>query len=280
MTEPQAAPNITKAPVNDRAPIVTIGMPVYNGAKYIREALDSLLLQTFIDFELVISDNASTDGTAEICRKYAKMDERIRYVLHSENLGPIANFQFVLSEAQGEYFMWAAHDDRWASTFLERTVAVLKCDEGCGLAFSNFIVRDLESGKEMLHQVIPSNSKSAIYNYITRTLNMCPSLIYGLYRLDKIKNIKLMLFDFADVHFIAELALKARIQVIDEYLYIAGTKGLREPYSLTHKKINRKFFLHKQYGLLKECFYFPMGQFLFFIVCLVMANNKIRLWRY
>ena len=94
-------------------------MPVFNGEKYIREALDSLLAQTITDFELIISDNASTDGTESICRDYAGKDRRIRYVRQAENRGAGANFWFVLDEAQGEYFMWAACDDIRSHDFLE-----------------------------------------------------------------------------------------------------------------------------------------------------------------
>jgi glycosyltransferase involved in cell wall biosynthesis len=270
--------NMDKKTVN--APQVSIGMPVYNGERYIKDALDSLLAQTFADFELIISDNASTDGTSVICREYAGKDNRIRYIRQPENLGPLNNFQFVLSLAKGVYFMWAACDDRRVPTSLERMTEVLKRDEDCGLVFSNYIERDLESGNEKFHKVSPSNSNSRLYNYAVRILNMSPSFIYGLYRTDKIKDKKVECFDFSDVHFVAEIVLRTRIRVINDYLYIAGTKGYREPYSLTHKKINRTVFLHKQYALLNKHFYFPITQCLFFLVCLVMAYNKIRLWRY
>ncbi len=106
-------------------PTVSIGMPVYNGEKHIREALDSVLSQTFADFELIISDNASTDQTEAICRDYAKKDRRIRYVRQAENRGVAANFQFVLDEAVGEYFKWLAHDDFLEPTFLESTIGYL-----------------------------------------------------------------------------------------------------------------------------------------------------------
>ena len=94
-------------------------MPVYNGERFIRKALDSLLAQTFTDFELIISDNASSDRTEAICREYVARDPRVRYVRQSENRGALANFQFVLDEAAGEYFMWAAADDVWDSKFIE-----------------------------------------------------------------------------------------------------------------------------------------------------------------
>lgn len=108
-----------------KAPLVSIGMPVYNGALFIREALNSLLEQTFIDFELIISDNASIDGTQVICSEYAKKDSRIRYVRQPENQGATANFKFVLDESVGEYFMWAAADDKWLPTFVEENLNVL-----------------------------------------------------------------------------------------------------------------------------------------------------------
>lgn len=97
-------------------PLVSVGMPVFNGEKYIRESLDSLLGQTFTDFELLISDNASTDGTETICREYAGRDSRIRYIRQERNLGIAANFEFVLKESRGQYFTWAASDDLEGST--------------------------------------------------------------------------------------------------------------------------------------------------------------------
>lgn len=105
-------------------------MPVYNGEKTIREALDSLLIQTFTDFELIISDNASTDGTEAICREYVKKDPRIRYVRQPENRGGAANFWFLLEETQGEYFMWAACDDIRSQDFLEINYAFLRRNSG------------------------------------------------------------------------------------------------------------------------------------------------------
>ena len=86
-------------------------MPVYNGEKFIHETLDSFLTQTFNEFELIISDNKSTDNTESICREYAARDPRIRYIRQIENIGMMANFKFVLDEAVGDYFMWTAADD-------------------------------------------------------------------------------------------------------------------------------------------------------------------------
>jgi glycosyltransferase involved in cell wall biosynthesis len=100
-------------------PSVSVGMPVFNGEQFIRYALDSLLEQSFSDFELIISDNASIDGTESICREYAARDARIRYVRQPTPLGAWPNFEFVLSEARGKYFIWAACDDTRSSDFIE-----------------------------------------------------------------------------------------------------------------------------------------------------------------
>ena len=102
-----------------------MGLLVYNGEQYLAETIDSLLAQTFEDFELVISDNASTDATAEICRSYAERDSRIRYIRQAENIGAMGNFNFLFSQARGRYFKWAAADDLVAPTFLTRCIEFL-----------------------------------------------------------------------------------------------------------------------------------------------------------
>lgn len=104
---------------------ITIGLPVYNGENYLRESLDSVLSQTYQDFELLISDNCSTDRTAEICRACAARDSRIRYHRNSEHVGAAENFNRVFRMAATEYFKWHAHDDVMASDFLERCVEAL-----------------------------------------------------------------------------------------------------------------------------------------------------------
>jgi glycosyltransferase involved in cell wall biosynthesis len=141
-----------------QVPSVSIGMPVFNGESFIREALDSLLTQTFTDFELIISDNASTDGTEAISREYAERDARIRYVRQPENMGALKNFQFVLEEAVGEYFMWAAADDVWDEKWIEVLLPIAKnCD--C-LAYGRVQTID-EAGIYTRH---PANNSSFDYS--------------------------------------------------------------------------------------------------------------------
>lgn len=163
--------------------LVSIGMPVYNGEEFIREALDSLLSQTYPNFELIISDNASADGTEEICLEYAEKDSRIRYVRQLENRGPAANFQFVLNEAKGEYFMWAAHDDLWGTDFLSAGVQALAFDQDAVAAFGR--VEYVNQENEVFLIDLPpyglcDNPYSSTATYLNT--NIPDHLIYGVYR--------------------------------------------------------------------------------------------------
>jgi glycosyltransferase involved in cell wall biosynthesis len=129
LTDPQSG---------ERTPQVSIGMLVFNGEQYIREALDSLLVQTFPDFELIISDDASTDRTAEICLEYAAQDQRIRYIRQPENQGIWANYNLVLQQARAEYFMWAAHDDIWAPNWIHTLLGNMSKE--CVISFGRSVV--------------------------------------------------------------------------------------------------------------------------------------------
>jgi glycosyltransferase involved in cell wall biosynthesis len=107
------------------SPRLTVGLPVYNGENYLAESLEALLGQTYQDYELIISDNASTDGTAEICHRYEKQDARIRYIRQPHNIGCAPNHNYLVAQARGELFKWASHDDLYARDLLERCVDAL-----------------------------------------------------------------------------------------------------------------------------------------------------------
>ena len=117
---------------------VSICMPVFNGEQYLLRSLNSLLSQTYVNFELIISDNASTDGTEKICNEIARRDKRVKYIRNEVNIGSIPNFKFLLEQANCEYFMWAACDDFWERTFIEQLVNMLDGNPSCIMAFSGF----------------------------------------------------------------------------------------------------------------------------------------------
>ena len=102
-----------------RTPLVSLGLPDYNGGTLLAKALDSALGQTYGDFELLVSDNASTDNTQDIVRDYAARDSRIRYVRHPKNVGSGNNWTFVGEQARGTWHLWSSHNDVYGKTLLE-----------------------------------------------------------------------------------------------------------------------------------------------------------------
>src|SRR3982751_1385660 len=125
-----------------KSPRVSIGMPVRNGQRYIRQAIDSLLNQTFSDLELIVCDNASNDATESICRDYAARDSRVRYFRNPQNIGPAENHNKCFALSRGEYFKWHAHDDMCASTQLERCVEALDNDPSIVIAYPKTLIVD------------------------------------------------------------------------------------------------------------------------------------------
>ncbi len=209
------------------SPQVSIGMPVYNGEPFIREALDSLLAQTFTNFELIISDNGSTDATEAICKEYAEKDVRIRYVRQGENRGAVANFWFVLNEAVGEYFMWAAADDRWDHEWIN-TLLPMVIDGSC-IAYGCLWTID-ENGHRISH---PANGRTFKYNGMPILRRMKyffepPSLgkanpIYGLFPkkalTDDAFNVLNLTSHGSDMLFIFNLLRELEVKP-NEYVYL------------------------------------------------------------
>jgi glycosyltransferase involved in cell wall biosynthesis len=127
-------------------PRLTIGVPVYNGEDFLREALDSLVAQSFGDFELLISDNASTDSTRDICAEYR--DSRIRYHRNETNVGAARNYNALVHMARGELFKWAAHDDVCAPDFLKRSVEALDANPAAVVGYTQARIID-EHGRDV-----------------------------------------------------------------------------------------------------------------------------------
>ena len=128
-----APPHEPRDAATRRAPRVSVGLPVFNGERYLASAIELVLDQDFADLELVVCDNASTDRTSEICEEYARRDPRVRYHRNPRNLGAGPNYDRCFALARGEYFKWMAHDDRLAPDYQSRTVAALDAAPGAVL---------------------------------------------------------------------------------------------------------------------------------------------------
>lgn len=230
----QEVSEIEKSGMQKHIPKVSIGMPVYNGEPFIREALHSLLAQTFTDFELIISDNASTDGTEAICREYAVRDQRIRYVRQLENRGWLANFQFVLDESVGEYFMWAAADDLQKETFVEKLASTLDQHEVLCCAMSDVENIFDQSGKEpglsclddIRAEQVLENWKKCRKRFFRNPTSKVFFCVYGLFRTEKLKKAELnyrglVKFSSAfEIPFLAQISLLGSILSIPEPLKV------------------------------------------------------------
>jgi len=207
-----------------RKPHLSIGLPVFNGEKYLKAALDSILTQTFIDFELIISDNASTDKTSQICREYAARDSRVRYYRNEINLGAPRNYNRTVKLSQGKYFKWIAADDVHAPEYLEKCVEVLNNDSSIVLCHSKSS-RINEQGMLMGtydHKMRMDSPKiqERFGDLISIMSNPCWP-IFGVMRKDILIRTPLHgSYRGADANLLAELGLYGRLFEVPEYLFL------------------------------------------------------------
>lgn len=206
---------------NERVPEVSVGMPVYNGERYLAEAVESILGQTFSDFELIISDNASTDGTAKICEELVGRDSRIRYARQEVNIGLWANWDFVAHAARGTYFKWASANDRCDRMMLERCVKVLQHEDDAVLCYGRTCFIDGQGNETGLyeydfsfHQDRPSERFISVRDRMIRN-----NAFQGLIRLQLLRQTRLnRRYPDSDLILFAELALYGAFRLLPEIL--------------------------------------------------------------
>jgi glycosyltransferase involved in cell wall biosynthesis len=202
-------------------PRLTLGLPTYNGERFLAAALDDLLAQTFTDFELIISDNASTDGTRAIGERYEALDPRVRYVRHPTNLGSAENHNFVIREATGEFFKWASDDDLYAPDLLQRCVDALDARPEIVLAHAGTAFIN-EGGEVIRIQGYPltTDVPSPSERFRSLLYTVGGDDIYGVIRTEVLHRMPPHgSFHLADRVFVAELALNGRFHQIPEPLY-------------------------------------------------------------
>ncbi len=202
-------------------PRLSIGLPVHNGENYLTEAMDDLLGQTYTDFELIISDNASTDATERICRGYADADPRVRYIRQPRNIGAVPNHNFLVGQARGELFKWAAHDDRFGDTLLERCVDTLDANPDAVLCHAHMAVLDADGSLSREYDyVIPTDSPSAPNRFRGLLVTDGGDDFYGVVRLDVMRRATQMdSYHNGGRVFVAGLALHGRFLQVPEVLY-------------------------------------------------------------
>lgn len=204
-------------------PKVTVGMPVYNGSRYLSAAIEALLAQTLEEFELIISDNASSDGTMEICRKYAAQDSRIRVHRNEENLGAARNYNLLVDLARGRYFKWASHDDLCAPKFLERCVSCLDAaPPHVVMCAPQTILIDAEGQQIGPYTTDLQLPEGRAYRRIARLvsrLQMC-NCVFGVVRSEVLRTTRLIgSYPASDVVLLSELALRGQMWQVPEPLF-------------------------------------------------------------
>jgi glycosyltransferase involved in cell wall biosynthesis len=204
-----------------RTPRLSVGLPIFNGERYLREVLESILGQTFTDFELIISDNASTDATREICEQYARQDDRIRYHRNSTNIGGAANTNLTFQLARGTYFRWAGDDDLIDATLFERCVEMIEADPSIVLCYSWNRVID-ENGDTIKHvrrRHHRGAPRSRAFTEIAHAMNDCEEF-YGVIRSSALAKTDLMRFyTDSDRTMLAHLSLLGDFAVVEEELF-------------------------------------------------------------
>jgi hypothetical protein len=205
-------------------PRVSVGLPVYNGDKYLGAALDSILAQDFEDFELIVSDNASTDKTHSICEEYAARDKRIRYVRNPTNIGAAPNHNRLVQLARGTYFKWAAHDDLCKPHMLTRCVEVLeRAPSSVALVYPQFEIIDddgrvIEGGSDFRSLDVRHGRPHRRVTRVLSRLGMGTAM-YGVVRTETLKKTRMMGgFDRSDYVLLVELSMLGELWEIPETL--------------------------------------------------------------
>lgn len=208
--------------MTEPVPLVSIGLPVYNGEGFLSQTLDSLLSQTFTDFEVIVSDNASVDGSKAIAESYARRDDRVRVVSSEYNRGAAWNYKHVLDLARGRYFRWAPSDDLFALESLACCVPVLDQHPEAVLCYPKTTLIDAQGQVLQPYEDnldLRQTSTVERYKAAIKQIGMT-NVIYGLMRTNVLRQTRLIgNFPGADLVFVTELALFGQFHEIDKRLF-------------------------------------------------------------
>ncbi len=226
-------------------PRVSIAVPTYNCERYIGESLESLLGQTYGDFELVISDNASTDGTEDVCRQYAAKDSRIRYVRRQTNIGGPGNFRYVFSLCTGEYHKWSTADDYCDKTYLEKAIKVLDAEPDVILCYSKTRLIDANGQKIEDYEDnldIRQSTPAERFRALLASIGLCNAHL-GVIRRSAMQRTRLIGSERAsDIHFLAELALYGKFALLPERLFFRRYHQQSSSWNRASKEHQEKYY--------------------------------------
>ena len=235
-------------------PLVSIGMPIYNGLSKnhkfstdIRKALNSILNQTYKNLEIIISDNCSTDDTANVINEMTKNDKRVKFFRQNKPLGPAENFSFVLSKANGKYFKWNCHDDFISDNFIEKNLNFLEINKNFVFSSSSTCY-DFEylSKKNILSFDFAKSTYNRIKDF-HKYRSVCLSMVYGLIRRENLINTIKFTKNYLAIDWIVvlELLFQGYFKSIDEGLIVIGSTGRSTDKShLKRKEYFSKFVYH------------------------------------
>lgn len=217
-------------------PKITIGLPVYNGEQHLAQTIESILAQDFEDFELIISDNASTDATPQICKAYAARDKRIYYIRRPHNEGAAVNYNGLLALAGGSYFKWAPHDDVYEPTYLRACLAALEAAPQAVLAFTNAVLIDEAGYRHATAKDYVDGLDIRGHDPVQRLRQLyserhtwCHAAV-GLIRADVLRRTGLIGgFGGADHVLLAELVLQGEFHRVPEPLFLRRTNEGESP---------------------------------------------------
>lgn len=234
-----------KVPPRSTASRVGIGLPVYNGERFLEAAIEAILAQTYEDFELVVVDNASTDRSVEIARDIASNDGRIRIELNETNLGAPRNFNRAFDITHGEYFKWAAHDDLLEPTYLERCISFLDAERDYVLCHSRVGVIGSEGKPLYDYDVnlphVESSAPADRFGDLVLIRHACYDAFGVLRRSTLARTPRIGAYLSSDRCLLAELALHGRFRILPETLYLNREHGDRSVRIPNHQRARAWF---------------------------------------
>lgn len=209
----------------NKFPLVSVGIPVYNGENHLREALESLLAQTYQNFEILTSDNCSSDGTQTISEEFTARNSRVRYVSHSENRGASASYNYLVHHTTGKYFKWAGHDDLCRSDFLRKCIDQLERDISVCLAATKTTIID-QNSLEILKLDREFSASSDIFSVRVKDYSRFyesdrdANQVFGVYRRSSLLKTSLIAnYPASDLLLLGQIAMLGKVMLIDSPIF-------------------------------------------------------------